>query len=60
VEKVKKERKRYQKDDYIPYSTPKKVKRKVQQDARRNILPNIIHQIFCFIQKRGRSEKIVE
>lgn len=30
------------------------------QNAFRNILPNIIHQIFCFIQKQKRSGQIVE
>ena len=30
------------------------------QSVFRNILPNIIHQIFCFIQKQKRSGQIVQ
>lgn len=34
-------------------------KKKIKQDARRNIVPNIVHQLFCFIQKKSRSYKLV-
>jgi len=38
----------------------KKTPKSQMQNAFRNILPNIIHQIFCFIQKPKRSGQIVE
>jgi hypothetical protein len=34
--------------------------RKPKQNAQRNILPNIVHQIFCFVQKKKRSGRIVK
>lgn len=33
--------------------------KKQPQNALRNILPNIIHQIVCFIQKQKRSGEVV-
>ena len=38
---------------------PKKRNRRNKQDENRNIIPNIVHQILAFVQKKTKSEKII-
>lgn len=36
-----------------------KKSRKTPQNANRNVVPNIIHQVISFIQKKSKSENLV-
>ena len=47
-------------EEYIPYRSEDKKKRKSRQSLYRNILPNILHQIFSFINKKNKSLKCVQ
>jgi hypothetical protein len=42
-------------DDYRPANRTKKQAKKNKQDENRNVIPNSIHQILSFIQKKNKS-----
>lgn len=37
-----------------------KRERRIPQNVNRNVLPNVMHQVISFIQKRSKSGKLVE
>lgn len=55
-----KEKKTSKDEDYHPEAIISKKSKKSQQLENRNVVPNIIRLILSFIQKKGKSSKIVE
>lgn len=47
-------------DDYRPAKSNKRKARKNKQDENRNVIPNSIHQILSFIQKKTKSLSYVQ
>ena len=46
-------------EDYKPDGSSSKKKSSMKQIENRNIVPNVIRLIISFIQKKGKSERIV-
>ena len=59
-DKKTRKKRRSHKDDYVPYTSERKKQKKLTQNIFRNVLPNVVHQIFSFIQKKNRSRTFVE
>lgn len=47
-------------DDYSPENEGSKRTKKSKQLENRNVVPNIVRLVLSFVQKKGKSEKIVE
>ena len=47
-------------EEFKPKSKKLRKKREILQNKNRNVIPNIIHQIFSFLFKRNRSSHFVE
>ena len=47
-------------EDYHPETSGNKKKSTMKQIENRNIIPNVIRLIISFIQKKGKSERIVK
>ena len=47
-------------EDYRPEASGNKKKSTMKQIENRNIIPNVIRLIISFIQKKGKSERIVK
>lgn len=58
--KLKNENKGKYDEEFKPYAAVEKRKRKNPQNLNRNVAPNIIHQIFSFLQKKSKSQTLVE
>lgn len=47
-------------DEFLPNVPEEKKKRRTPQNANRNIVPNIMHQVISFMLKKSRSGHLVE
>lgn len=59
-EKKEKSKLRKEEEDFKPNTPEPKKSRRTPQNANRNVIPNIMHQVISFLQKKNKSEKIVE
>ena len=54
------ERKRCPDDEYDPHQETSRNQKKSKQLENRNIVPNIVRLVLSFVQKPGKSSKLVE
>lgn len=46
-------------EEFRPYTQDSKKNRRSPQNANRNVVPNIMHQVISFLQKKSKSEKVL-
>lgn len=51
---------KHEEDEFRPYVQESKKSRKSPQNANRNVVPNIMHQVISFLQKKSKSGEVLE
>lgn len=54
-QKPKRKRRAREEEDFIPNVQEAKKPRRTPQNANRNVVPNIMHQVISYLQKKNKS-----